>query len=94
MQIVLSIQSRQFYLRNEQCKREPLSTEAFYRALDRVPRYLDYLKTLMIKWIGLIFYFPILWVDPREEDDSGYDEEIIEFLGFGRIEEQRKEAKD
>ena len=87
MQTILSIQSRQLYLRNEQCKRESLSIEAFYRALDRVPRYLDYLKTLRIKWIGLIFYFPILWVDPREEDDSGYWEDIIEFLGFRRIEE-------
>ena len=66
----------------------------FYRALDKVPRSLDCLKTLTIKWIGLIFSFPILWADPREEDDSGYGEDIIEFLGFRRIEEQGQEAKD
>ena len=52
------------------------------------------MKTLRIKWIGLIFYFPILWEDPREEDYSGYGEDIIEFLGFRRIKEQGQEAKD
>lgn len=71
-----------------------MSIEAFYRALDRVPRYLECLKTLRIKWIGLIFSFPILLADPREEDDSGYGEDIIEFLGFRRIKEQGQEAKD
>ena len=52
------------------------------------------MKTLRIKWIGLIFSFPILWADPREEDDSGYGEDIIEFLGLRRIKEQGQDDKD
>jgi len=48
-----------------------LCLSLFHSALDKVPRYADFLKALGTQRIGLRFHFPILWdiLEPRKEEE-------------------------
>jgi hypothetical protein len=69
LEMVLCCQRWDGFLSLEHRGKDPLNFSHFFISLDRVEKYIDFLKFHGIQWIGLKFHFPILW-HPMESEDE------------------------